>query len=525
MTGQIIGGLGLFLMGMWLMTEGLKSAAGNALKDILSSWTSSPPRGIATGFALTSLVQSSSAVTVATIGFANAGLISLTHAIWVIYGSNLGTTMTGWLVSLLGFKLDIGLYALPFIGIGMALRLTSARSSRAAIGQAVAGFGLLFLGIDTLKDGFDLLSTEVALPQPGGSELLTRLAYAGIGMAVTVLMQSSSASMVVALSAVTSGLATPTLAAAMVIGANLGTTTTAMLACWGATPTAKRVAAAHVIFNLLTALVAFVMLPQLVAWIAEATEALGFDPNPAIRLALFHTIFNVTGLLLIWPLTPRLILFLKHQFRSRTEDAGKPVYLDKNVLQVPSVALEAAAKETGRLRDITITGIRRWIDDPASDAPLRQARLEARNLSEAIAAFLARLSGGELTPDEVRKTQTLMRVLQHYLAALEDAANSYSRLSETTQAPSERYAMQREIRSVIARPEQMTGQTADRLRDLRERMKDRMLQKTASREISIDTFDNTLRGMNSELRMLRHLRKGSRYLETINDPEAAVDPA
>ena len=131
----LLGGMGLFLVGMWLMTDGLKLAAGDALRNILHNWTRTPSRGLVTGFAITALVQSSSAITVATIGFANAGLINLQQAIWVIFGSNVGTTMTGWIVAIIGFKVNLEAYALPLIGIGMLVKMTGGKGRRMAIGH------------------------------------------------------------------------------------------------------------------------------------------------------------------------------------------------------------------------------------------------------------------------------------------------------------------------------------------------------------------------------------------------------
>jgi len=239
MVSTVIGGLGLFLLGMWLMSEGLKLAAGDTLHAILARWTSSPGRGFLTGLGLTGLVQSSSAVSMATIGFANAGLLTLGQAIWVIYGANVGTALTGWIVQFLGFRVDVGLYAMPFVGLGMALRLTGGDSRRAAWGQALAGLGLLFLGIATLKSGFEGLATTGALPEADGGAPGDLLLYLGLGIVLTTLMQSSSALLVIAMSALASGVVTLPLAAAMVLGAAVGTTTTAVLAALGAVVTER----------------------------------------------------------------------------------------------------------------------------------------------------------------------------------------------------------------------------------------------------------------------------------------------
>src|SRR5690606_31198883 len=154
MLFNLIGSLGLFLLGMWLMTEGLKLAGGKALEHVLGTWTSSRRRGLATGISITALVQSSSAVTVATIGFVNAGLMSFSQALWVVFGSNVGTTLTAWIITFFGFSLNIDAYTFPLIGIGAALHIFSPYQRGKALGMALAGFGLLFMGIGSLQENF-----------------------------------------------------------------------------------------------------------------------------------------------------------------------------------------------------------------------------------------------------------------------------------------------------------------------------------------------------------------------------------
>ena len=217
-AGSVIGGVGLLLVGMAMMTDGLKLAAGNALRNILATWTNTRARGLTAGFLITGLVQSSSAVTVATIGFANAGLLGLGNSVWVIYGSNVGTTMTGWIVALIGFKLKVEAFALPMVGLGVILRLTGEATRRAFIGQALIGFGLLFLGIGVLADTFANLGESAALPVITEPWLWSVVVYIALGVLLTTLMQSSSAALVIALSAAEGGLIPLNTAALVVIG-------------------------------------------------------------------------------------------------------------------------------------------------------------------------------------------------------------------------------------------------------------------------------------------------------------------
>lgn len=299
LAGAIAGGVGLFLLGMGMMTDGLKLAAGPTLEHILARSTQTRMRGLLSGVSVTALVQSSSAVTVATIGFVNAGLLSLSQALWVLFGANVGTTMTSWLVALVGLKLKIEALSLPLIGIGMLLRLVGEGGRRQGAGIALAGFGVLFLGIDVLKDAFSGLPNEFTLPAHDGvGDVVVKV---GIGVGLTVLMQSSSAALVVVLTAAQGGLLTMQGAAAVVIGANIGTTVTALIVAIGATPNAKRAAAAHILFNVLTGLVALAILPWLIDFLSVLGVWLALDGSVTARLALFHTVFNVLGVVLIWP--------------------------------------------------------------------------------------------------------------------------------------------------------------------------------------------------------------------------------
>ncbi|MCQ9376874.1 Na/Pi cotransporter family protein [Methyloversatilis sp. XJ19-49] len=346
---HLLGGLGLFLLGMGFMTDGLKLAAGPALERILAEWTRTRLRALLSGVLVTGLVQSSSAVTVATIGFVNAGLLTLGQSMWVIFGSNVGTTMTGWLVALVGFKMPIELFALPLIGVGMLLRLTGEGSRRGAIGMTIAGFGALFLGIDVLREAFGGIGSAVSFDAWAGGGAGSVLSAVLVGIVLTTLMQSSSAAMAVVLTAVAGGVVPLSVAAAGVIGVNLGTTVTAIIAALGATPNARRTAAAHVAFNLITALVALLSLPVLLALVAWMTEVLELEPTATTVLATFHTTFNVLGVLLMWPLSMRLERALSARFVTPDEDAGRPQHLDANVLSVPTLALDALALEARRV--------------------------------------------------------------------------------------------------------------------------------------------------------------------------------
>lgn len=419
--GNLLGGIGLFLLGMKLMTDGLKVAAGQALRHILARWTRTPLRGLFSGVFITSLVQSSAAVTIATIGFVNAGLLTLLQTVYVVYGSNIGTTITGWLVALVGIDIDIKVFALPLIGLGMGLAVLF-RDRRAALGQTLTGFGLFFLALDILKNTFGDIGSTLALgswPNDGAGLLL----FVGAGFLLTFLMQSSSASLALTLTAAASGVIPLTAAAAMVIGANVGTTSTAALAVIGATSNAQRVAAAHVLFNLSTGLVALLLMKPFLAVVAALGRLLELDYSPATTLALFHTLFNVLGVLLLWYATPFLVTFLESRFRSTEEDLGRPRYLDRNVISTPTLALNALVLELGRIGEYARAMAQAVLSaETQSGAELQGEQRAIGRLGDALREFTVEMQRSSLAEEISAALPDCLRVLRYYEEVAEAAA-------------------------------------------------------------------------------------------------------
>jgi phosphate:Na+ symporter len=428
----LAGGIGLFLLGMQMMTDGLKLSAGDSLRSILKSSTKTPLRGILSGALITSMVQSSSAVTVASIGFVNAGLLSLTQAIRVAYGSNLGTTMTGWLVAIIGFGFHIKTFALPMIGIGMLMSMFSREGRYAAMGRAFAGFGLFFLGIDLMKSGFSGLENMIALDAMQDSGITGLLLFVGVGFVMTLIMQSSSAAIAITLTAAAGGVIALPAAACLVIGANVGTTSTAALAAIGATPNAKRVAAGHVIFNVVTATAALIVLPLILAAIDWLQQHSGIATSgPATFLALFHTIFNLLGIALMWPFTSRLVIYLKEQFKASEEDEAKPKYLDRTLLGTPSLAQAALGKELERIRDISIRMAEDAINTEASLSPqLARERFVLDKLIDSVGEFTSELRRANL-PEKVAEVLPMAMAATRYFSDVGDLAQDIDRMQST----------------------------------------------------------------------------------------------
>jgi phosphate:Na+ symporter len=410
-----VGGIGLFLLGMMLMTNGLKTAAGPMLGRLLASSTETRRRGLATGIFVTALVQSSSAVTVAAIGFVNAGLLGFGQSLWVLFGANVGTTMTGWLVALIGLKVNVEAAALPLVGIGMALYLSGERSRRGALGEALAGFGVLFLGIGFLQHAFSGVGSGIDLAILGGRGWVSVLVFVLAGLLLTVLMQSSSAALAIVLTLAETGTLPLQEAAATVIGANIGTTVTALLATIGATANAKRAASAHVLFNVITGLVALLLLPLLIGTVSLLRDVLALDSTPAVSLALFHTSFNLLGVALMWPLADRLALFLQKRFRTQEEELGRPRYLDHTVAAVPALAVDALRRELVRFGNLCIGNVRSYLAALAGKAaPGRSTAAAIPLLGSAIAGFVARLSRESMSAVSAEALARLLRIQRYF---------------------------------------------------------------------------------------------------------------
>ena len=317
----LIGALGMFLYGMNLMSSGLQKASGDKLRGFLSAMTSNPFKGVATGLGITTVIQSSSATTVMVVSFVNAGLLSLSQAIGVIMGANIGTTVTAWLVAWLGFKADISILAIPLMALGF-LFSNSKKNQRQNIGELIVGFCLLFLGLSFMKESVpDLNETPQVLEfvktwsSHGFGSVLIFLLF---GTVLTLVLQSSSATMAITLIMLSMGWIPFNMACAMVLGENIGTTITANIAASVGNTQAKRAAMSHTIFNLFGVLWALALFTPFLALVGSVIELFGL-PNPAAEgfvvtnptsadgtaalygLSMLHTLFNaINTLILIW---------------------------------------------------------------------------------------------------------------------------------------------------------------------------------------------------------------------------------
>lgn len=346
----VLGGIGFFLLGMSLMADGLKAIAGDALKKLLSRFTGGTIPAILTGTVITLLVQSSTATTLMTIGFVSAGMLTFIQAAGVIFGANLGTTSTGWLVAIIGLKFSISNLALPIIGIGVLLKQFS-KGRLAQTGLVLAGFGLLFIGIQFLQDGMADLNAYIDLSALAGSSLWHLLALVGIGILMTIIMQSSSAAVATTITVLAAGTIDLEQAIALVIGQNIGTTATAIIAAIGASVSAKRTAAAHTLFNVSTGVVMLLIFPWAISALGWAADAMGWS-DPAMTLALFHTGFSLLGILVFAPFIKQFTALIERLLPEKQSTITQ--HLDQQLIALPAFAIETAHRALKEAASLTL---------------------------------------------------------------------------------------------------------------------------------------------------------------------------
>ncbi len=335
---RLLAGLGIFLFGMLLIEESVRALSGRAFRRIIRQYTDGRLKSIGSGSFVTALLQSSSAVSLMVLAFVGAGVMSMENAIGVIMGSNIGTTFTAWIVATLGFKIKIESFALPFIGLGaIGLIFFKSPSKPSLVSRLLVGFGFLFLGLDYMKGSVENLSQTFDLTQFPTYGLWF---YVLIGTLSTAIMQASAATIAIVLTALNSQLITFDMAMAMVIGANVGTTITVLLGAIGGVQAKKRVALSHLIFNVITGLIAFFSIPILVGVI---NFFLDVKSNSLTGLALFHTLFNVLGVVIFFPfvgLFSRMLVRMYPDYKPILT-----VYIDKTPSEVSEAATAALRKE------------------------------------------------------------------------------------------------------------------------------------------------------------------------------------
>jgi len=422
---SVLGGIGLFLLGMTVMTEGLKALAGSALRTVLGKAAATPLLGSFWGALVTLLVQSSSATTMTTIGLVSAGLLTFQQGLGLVFGANVGTTGTGWLVALIGVRVSLTAAALPMIFAGALIKLL-ARGRLSGAGAALAGFGLVLFGLTTLQQGMGGLAERLhpadlpAVFDAGGWRgMVGALVLVVVGLVMTAVMQSSTAAIAVTLSAFHAGAVGLDQGCALIIGQNIGTATSSALAAIGASSTAKRLAIAYVLFKLIAAVIALVLFPISTPLLLRASKAI----DGVTLLAAYHTVYNVVGVVVLLPLVDRFTRLVGRILPER----GSPLTrcLDPSALETPMVAVEAVRRTIAQSLAAVCGSV-----EAALGAETRGERVpgktaiavhEAGDALREAQVFLSDVAGPPDTEDEQQRLTSTLHALDHASRVVETA--------------------------------------------------------------------------------------------------------
>ena len=432
----LIGSLGLFIFGMKMMSDGLQKAAGNQMKGLLSSMTSNRYKGVFSGFLITSVVQSSSATTVMTVSFVNAGLLTLVESAGIMMGANVGTTITAWLIDVFGMKVSIGAYSLVLIALSTPLMFAKRQKTK-AWGTAIMGFSILFMGLDLLKASVPSSSMGINSPlvqffsDYSNIPVLSNLMFIGLGTLVTVVVQSSSAAMALTMTLVSQGIIPFEVACAMILGENIGTTITAEIASVIGNVHAKRSARIHSLFNIIGVAWMFIALPlffiDLMRTIIISWKGIDpmVDPSAATTgMALFHTIFNILNVVLLIGFVPWLVKVATNTVKSKgdLDEEFKLEHIGTGLLASSELSLMEAKKETQKFADITarMNGFLKTLvnenDQKSFDKLVKKVRKYediTDRIEEEVAIYLTKIGQGSLTEDTSQKIRALHKMISN----------------------------------------------------------------------------------------------------------------
>lgn len=418
-------GLGIFLFGMHHLENGLKGLTGKAFKKMLQRFTNRSWKGIITGTVVTAILQSSSMVTLLVLAFLGGGIIGLKNSLGVVLGANLGTTFTAWMVAALGFKMNIADFSYPFLAVGILSYLFfNSRPVLKSLGGFLVGFGLLFLGLDYMKDAIESVANQIDMGEIASYGLW---AFLVVGIVITALLQSSSALIVIILSALNAQLIDINQAVAMIIGANIGTTTTMIIGSFGGTSDKKRLALAHLIFNVVTGISIFFFIEELVDF---TTSVFGIiDP----LMELLNTLINLVGILLFYPFLKPFTKFLQSLF-VKDLPQGETLFIKNIPVEVPDVAIKALDKELNQIllytQDFILDCFQletknksresRWRKLFSSATNLNKKYEKIKRLEDELTAYYTRLQEKNLSIDEARQLTASMMGLRSIIYGAKD---------------------------------------------------------------------------------------------------------
>ncbi len=514
------GGLGLFLFGMILMSEGLKKAAGKKLKGVLESMTKNRVIGCLVGAGLTALIQSSSASTVMVVGFVNAGLLTLKQAISVIIGTNVGTTATAWLVSISGFHIDITTYALPAIAIGFGLHIFGRTRSVKNVGEIILGFGILFIGIDYMKGAFDGLEnserTHAFFVKIADTPILAIIA----GMILTMLIQSSSAAVAsIQLLAMSGAFGTDwdvalKVSIPFILGSNIGTTITAQLAALRANLYARRAAWAHTTLNVIGACICYWFIGPIHTLVDVVSPWELTAETVGGSVAIAHTMIKSFEAFFFLPLTGILEKIVVKLVPEKTSDImARPTVLERHLLATPDLAVQQARREIVRMARVAKRAVIRAIEGVAANdrKKLEAARTTEEmtdNLQYEITSYLAALSEKEISEE----MSTELPVLMHTINDLERIGDHAENIVEIAE---------RKIEQKLSFSDKALGEINE-LKTVVEQMCDSIICAMEKNDITAAT--SALAGENNLNRMQIGLRRShvGRMAEGICSPETGL---
>ena len=553
----LLGALGMFLYGMNLMSAGLQKAAGSKMRSFLTAMTSNPFKGVMTGLGITSVIQSSSATTVMTVGFVNAGLLTLSQAIGVIMGANIGTTVTAWLVAWLGFKADISLFAVPLMAVGFILSL-SKQDKRRHISELIVGFSLLFLGLSLMKESVpDLKETPEVLAfiqdwtSYGFGSVLIFLVF---GTILTLVLQSSSATMALTLIMVNMGWIPFEMGAAMVLGENIGTTITANIAAAVGNANARRAALAHTLFNLFGVCWALILFRPFLALVGSTITLFGL-PNPIdivhsadvamtadesiatlYGISMLHTLFNLFNtFILIWfvNVIVKIVTRVIKDKKGAEEDIVKLKFIDAGPLSTAELAIGQARNEVIHFAEISrrsIDFIRRAVE-AKNDKEFEEARQKlvkyeeiADRMEYEIAQFLNALPEDSISEDTRTEAKRMYKIIGE-LESLGDSGESISRILARRNSHSKTFTPEQKskLEVMLKAVDQAYGVMIDNIKA--EEYDTIALRMATDCEIEINELRNNIR----EEEILKIEKDGSNYqssvyyLDTVSELERMGD--
>ena len=520
----LLGALGMFLYGMNMMSSGLQKVAGERLRSFLAAMTSNPFKRVLTGLSITAIIQSSSATTVMVVSFVNAGLLTLTQAVGVIMGANIGTTVTAWIISLLGFTADISVLSIPLMAVGFICSM-SKKSKRKNIGEFIIGFSLLFLGLTFMKDSVpDLQSSPEALSfiarwtEFGFGSVLIFLV---IGTLLTLVLQSSSATVALTLIMLNMGWIPFEMGAAMVLGENIGTTITANIAAAVANTAAKRAARAHTLFNVFGVIWALIFFHPFLSFIGKIITWIGY-PDPTLvsytgegasgdaetaalyGISMMHTMFNlINTCILIWltPLIVKAVTWMVKSPANPEDDNVKLQFINVGPMRTSEFAAEQAMKEIVHFANISRKGfgyVRSAINETDPDrfevfrAKLVKYEEIADRIEYEIACFLNSLSKQELSDDTISEVRMMYKIIGE-LESLGDSGEAISRILSQKNAHGKSFS-----------PESVTK--LNRMVDLVDKAYEVMIQNLSGDILKIDNISSAYDAEDSINNMRNTLR-------------------